>query len=618
MKHVSFIVLLIGVLGYLGYEVYYHQYNLEESINNEIKVLLIYNRDKNSDILKAYESVLEEEGVPFEIMSNSTLIKIPPDTISMNIPAIIFPDSVNQYIKNSTDYWIEKYVKSGGKVALIYDVDTRGKDGKYKLSPTYLDRVLGLNFSVYQEERDQSYQYGNIYFKDQEAVNYFEMPTGKIDENFAIVGYQYGKLLYPLASVRVINDEGQKVYATDEKKRSVIVQKDIEKGSLLYVNTPLGALKGKSDDLLLRSILKTFLFKIAHVPHLISSPNAKGTLVINWHIDSSIEHASIKWNIENNYFRKDINQTFHITSGPDVYIPQDGLGFDVLGEGRGLVEQLMEYGSIGSHGGWIHNWFAKNIKEKNLTTEEIKSYIQNNNEALEAVTGYKPIEYSAPVGVFPPLSSIKIMKELGFKSYYYVGDSGSAPNRTFYNGKMLSDTIIAFPVMTFGINASLKEAHDSHLSEEKMKKYYREFADYLVANRSVRLFYSHPHDIRDYQYQDAVKDFLDYISTLVEEGKLQTRTMTNISHFIVRLANTKKRFTVDAEGIYAEVTNDISLDEIVLAIPKNVGQEKIKKDDYLEDENYYYIPLNGNDNRALINFPVESLLKNRKQDIRKG
>jgi len=607
VKQTGFIVFILTVLGFFGYEVYKNQSHFEENIYNEIKVLLVYSQDKNSSIIKAYESVLEEEGVPFELISNKKLLKLSPDTISMNIPAIIFPDSVNQYIENSTDYWIEKYVKSGGKAALVYDVNTREKDGKYKLSSTYLDRVVGLDFSVYQREKDKSYKYGNIYFKDLQSALYFEIPTGKIDENFTLVGYQYGRLLYPLATVKVISTRDQKIYATDENKRPVIVKKDLGQGSLLYVNTPLGSLKGRSDDLLLRSVIKTFLFKIAHVPHLVSSPNAKGTLVVNWHIDSSIEYTSLRWNIDNNYFRKDINQTFHITAGPDAYNPQDGLGFDVLGKGRDIVKELMEYGSIGSHGGWIHNWFAKNINEEKLTKEEMKSYIQKNNEALESIIGYKPIEYSSPEGVFPPLPSIQIMKELGFKSYYYVGDSGSAPNRTFFDGKMLSDNIIAFPVMTFGINASLKEVRDSNWSEEKIKKYYQEFIDFLVANRSIRLFYSHPHDIPDYGYENAVKYFLDYTAAQVEAGKLQTRTMTNISDFIVRLVNTKKRFTIDRQGVHVQMFNHASLDEMVIAVPKKIGKNKVLLDDYTEDENYYYISLSDTKNDVLVDISFKSL-----------
>ena len=605
MKKATFILLVLVLMGYLGYVIYDTQNELEDNIHHEIKVLLVYNKDKNSDVLKAYESVLEEEGVPFDVISNQELIKLPPDKTYINVPAIIFPDSVNQYIENGTEYWIGRYVKSGGKVALVYDVDTKRKDGKYKLSSTYLDRITGLCFAVYQREKDKSYRSGYIHFKDESSARYFEFPSGKLDENLTIVGYKYGKLLYPVSAVKVINEKDQKIYAWDDKQQPAIIRKDLEKGSLLYINAPLGYLKGNSDDLFLRSVLRTFLFKIANVPHIISSPNAKGTLVLNWHIDSSIEYISLPWNFEHHYLRKDFNQSFHITAGPDLYKPYDGLGFDATGKGRELVKKMMQYGPIGSHGGWIHNWFAQNIEEKKFGKKEMKEYIQKNNEALESIIGYKPVEYSAPNGVFPPLPSIEIMKELGFQSYYYVGDGGSAPNRTFYNGKMLSDKIIAFPVMTFGINASIKEFSNSHWSEEKVKKYYKEFIDYLIDNHTVRLFYSHPYDIPEYNYKSAMMFFLDYTAKLVQEGKLQTRTLTNIADFTMRVIDTKKRFWVDVQGVHAKISNHRSLKEMVLAIPKKTGEKKIVRGNYSEDKNYYYIPLDNYDNEALIDLSFQ-------------
>lgn len=605
MKQVSFILLLLGLLGYFGYEMYYGQNNLEEGIHNEIKVLLIYNKNENSDILKAYESVLEEEGVPFELISNEKLIKLSPDTIYMNVPAIIFPESVNQHIANSTDYWIEKYVKSGGKVALIYDVDTRSKDGKYKLSSTYLDRVLGLNFTVYQQKKDQSYKSGNIYFRDQQTARYFEMPTGKIDENCSIVGYQYGKLFYPISPVKVISNEGQKIYATDGKKRPVIVKKDVGEGSLLYVGTPLGYLKGKSDDLILRSILKTFLFKIAYVPHLVSSPNAKGTLVINWHVDSSIEHLTLPWMLEHNYFRDDLVQSIHITAGPDCDDFGDGLGFDAKGKGYLLVKQIMKYGKIGSHGGWAHNWYAKNIEENNFTIDDMKQYIQMNNAALESIVGYKMTEYSAPVGTFPPDPSVKIMEELGVKGYYYVGDSGSAPNRTFFEQKMLSSNVVAFPVMTFGKNASFYEMNASKWSEEKVEKAYKELVDYVVINRSIRLYYGHPYDIHDYAYKTAEKNFLDYISSMQKEGKLQTRTMTDMAEFVLRVANAEKKFILEKDKLHMEIKNRNGLKDLAIAVPKEIFGNKIRNQGFKEDTYYYYVSLKGDTNQTVMDFNFE-------------
>jgi len=602
MKKIILLMFLIGLLGYFGYREYQGEEQLNKSIASDIKVLLVYSKDKKNDVLKAYESVLEEEGVPFELVSNETLLTLAAEKISMNIPAIIFPEFVNRSLINSTDYWISRYIRSGGNMLLVYDVATKEKDGIYKQGPTYLDRMIGLDLSAYQREREKAYQNGNIYFKDSESFHYFEIPAGKVDKDFAITGYKYGKLRYPIASIKVIDDKGQKIFATDGNSTPVIVEKSLEKGSLLYINTPLGYLKGRSDDLILRSVLKTFLFRMVHVPHIVSAPNAKGVLVINWHVDSAVEHTSLPWNIKRNNFRKDFNQSFHITAGPDLDHPGDGEGFDAAGKGRDLVKVMMEYGTIGSHGGWAHNWFAKNIEDGKFGKKEMREYIRKNNEVLANIVGHKPTEYSAPVGVFPPVDSIGIMDELGFKSYYYTGDGGSAPNRTFFNGKMLSDKIITFPVMTFGVDASISEFHDTNMSHESVKNYYHDFIEYLIDNRTVRLFYSHPYDIRDFEYANEVTYLLDYTSKSVKNKQLQTRTLANISAFILRLVNVKKVFTVDSTGVHLKIDSNTSLNEMVVAVPLKIGGKEIEVNGYEKDENYCYIPLK-NEKKENIDIP---------------
>jgi len=599
MKKLGFILILTAILVYMGNEIYTKQAQREKNIVGEVKVLLVYNKDRQSDILKAYESVLEEEGVPFELIKNQELVLLPPEKIAQNIPAIIFPENVNEFIKNDTGYWLSNYVKNGGKVALIYDVNTKEKDGTYKISSSYLDRLIGVNMAFYEKDkrRNKSLSYGKVRFRDLKSAKYFELPTGKLDKDFYVVGYQYGRLTYPVLSVNTLaTAKDQTLYASDEKGRPLIVKTQVGKGAFLYVNLPLGYLKGRSDDIMLRSIMRTFLFKVSQVPHIVSAPNAKGTLVLNWHIDSLVEHAALPWNIEHNNIRKDLNQSFHITAGPFRDKPNDKIGFDVAGKkGTELVKRLMEYGKIGSHGGWGHNWFAKNIESGRFGKADIKKYIKMNNEALEKVTGYKITEYSAPVGVFPPVENVEVLKELGMNTFYYTGDADSAPNRTFFNGKMLSDTIIAFPVESFGKSASMKEFTDYNLSKETISKYYKEFIYYLVENRTVRLFYLHSYDIHDYDYKEEWKEFMDGVEKNVHAGTLQTRTLTDARAFLLHLLHTHSQYKISDKGLEMSFSNPSSLDELVVAIPKNLGDKRIKAlKDYEQDEDYYYIPLQKN------------------------
>jgi len=40
---------------------------------------------------------------------------------------------------------------------------------------------------------------------------------------------------------------------------------------------------------------------------------------------------------------------------------------------------MNKYGIIGSHGGWAHNWFAKNLEEGKFTQKEILHYEKYKN-----------------------------------------------------------------------------------------------------------------------------------------------------------------------------------------------------------------------------------------------
>lgn len=578
----------------------------EHAINFEIKVLLIYEKkEKKDQILNAYQSVLSEEGVSYEVMSASELYSRSPNQVAQQSPVIIFPDGVAAHMPDNAGVWIESYVKAEGNAVLVYDAGTKDEQGHYRIKSNYLDGVLGLDMIAYSRLGENAYGLGNIVFKKKSYADFFGIPPGKIDENGYLCGYQYGALNYPVSKVKIMDTIGMKVFATDLYDTPLITLKQIDKGNILYVNTPLGYLKGRSDDLLLRSVLKTFLFNIVHVPHIVSSPNAKGVVVINWHIDSSVELDTLPWTLLNNYFKKDLVQSLHITAGPDLDDVGDNFGFDAIGRGRSLVEKIMPYGKIGSHGGWRHNWFAKNIQEGHFGKDEMKQYIKMNNEALESIVDYKITEYSSPVGVFPPKASVEIMEELGIKAFYYLGDAGSAPNRTFFDGNMLSNNVIAFPVMTFGRNASFYEMTKSQWSEEKVEETYKDLVDYIVKNRTIRLFYGHPHDIYDYAYKTAVKNFLDYISNMQKEEKLQTRTMTNIAEFVLRVVDTKKKFLLQKDNLHIEIKNSNGLEDLTIAVPKKISGREIKTEGFEEDGDYYYIPLRGDNNQTVMDFSFE-------------
>ena len=293
-----------------------------------------------------------------------------------------------------------------------------------------------------------------------------------------------------------------------------------------------------------------------------------------------------------NIFNKKLKYSIDITAGTFNDKPGDGHGFDACGKGKKIVRQIMPYGEIGSHGGWGHNWFAKNMEENKFSIEKIEKYIRMNNDCLSSVMGRPIREYSAPVGIHPPTVT-KILEDMKIKAYYYTGDTGSAPNRTFLNGKMVSDKVIAFPVTPFGKDASFYEMHKAGRSKKEMRSWLYSMADYAEKNRVIRLMYSHIYDVRN-EYPKVVKDFLNHLIKRQDTGRLNVNTMVYFAEFIERFLKTSSEFKIKKDSLSIEVKNKDSLKDIFMAVPIN---KFIKPKDYFsKDENYYYIELKDKKN----------------------
>jgi len=398
-----------------------------------------------------------------------------------------------------------------------------------------------------------------------------------------------------------LRDEDIYAWAVVEDGRKIpgIVKRNIGKGSLFYVNLPLGAMKIDADDLPLRAVLRTVLFNFAKVPHVLNVPDGKGGIVINWHIDSNVEWFFLPRMIREGLLRKNIPMSFHITAGDFRDNPGDEMGFMVTEyPGRDIALQLIPYGRIGSHGGWAHNWYGYGVEAGRLHDADIDKYISMNNEAIESVTKKKVTEYSAPIGVFPQPYNTKALDSMGVEVYYYTGDSGSSINRTFYNGEMVSEKVLAFPIVPSGLYASLGEMHElGHYDNEKVLTWLKSIPDYGRNNRTLRLFYSHPYDLD--VYEETFFEFLDYLDEEEQKGSVAVMTMTDAARFLQKMLKTKYSFKNDT-GLTVALSNPDGLEDITIAVPKK--GLSVEKSPYLkleEDNNYYYLTVKNYDKKEL-------------------
>jgi len=575
--------------------------------SDNFSVLIVFNPEnlgKYSYVLDAYESVLQEEGVPVTRMSAVTLLSLSEKNFEKLHPAVIFADGVNQSLPMDIREWAKSYLEKGGNVAVISDAGTKDHKGSF-LEEGVFREILSLNNITYKENK-KSFTYGYLQI-EKNSMDFLDIPPGKTLGRNLLGAYSYGKLKYPIARVKNEGVRKSDVCAWAVTKSGFkspgIVFKNYGKGKVMYTCLPLGYLKANADDFPLRKLLRAFLFKAVKIPHLLNTPEGKGGLVVNWHIDSSIDWKSIPYLIQNGDIRKDVKCSFHITAGDFRDAPGDRLGFDAHGKGREFVLNLLEYGVVGSHGGWGHNWFAENVQKKVFSEKDIYKYIRKNNDCLELVTGYRPREYSAPNGVHPQPVTTRVLEKLGFTCYYYTGDNGSSPNRTFIDERVISKSIIAFPISSLGKYASLGDMHKMNVSEQKVSSWLKSIIDYAVKTRSVKLVYSHPYDIGN--YPNAFKEFMDYAESAQQNGLLKIQPMSYFADFTRRFLKTK--FTCDTSKRKITLTNPQGLSDTILALPGNMTtghlQEGISAS---SDGNYNYVIFSGDFKKTKASIPFSN------------
>lgn len=609
MKRSKYIITLLMLLG----AVYFLITLIPPPRANKdhIKVLFIYNKTfsgGNDHIIKAYKSVLEEEGVAFEFQGPSFILSAEPAEYVKSYPVIIFADGISRSLPYDTSFWTEEYLKEGGSVAVIYDAGSMSMKGNY-LDRGIFTQLLDVDYVLYNRLQDSNnaYNTGYIQYKDQKSADLFQVPPGKLDAEFYVNGYSYGRLVFPLARVKLLPSfDPKKVHAfgitESEETHPLITLQKKHNGHLLYVNLPLGHLKAHADDLQIRSILRSFLFDTVKIPHLVNMPGGKAGLVINWHIDWQEDWEGIEFMLENGYFTPHIKYSIHNTAGDFTDKPGDGLGFDACGKGKKYIKKILKYGTLGSHGGWAHNWFYRNILSGRFGKKEIEKYIVKNCKCLQSISGYPVTEYSAPNGVHPQPLLSRILEEYGIFAYYYTGDSGSAPNRTFFEKKMISPNQIAFPVLGYRHTASFYEMKRDGVSHKEFRKWSNDLLQFLLKNRTVRLIYSHSYDVKPY-YPKEFKKFILDVDRHSKEGRLLARPMTFFANFTRRFLKTKYRFIESNGKMEIQLANPEGLADVTVAVPLekyekphfNKSRVEIQKDSC-----YYYLTIKENINEKTL------------------
>lgn len=523
--------------------------------------LLITTPETDQGTLAAYAAVLKEEGFPWVEIGPGDL-NLPPGELVARYPAMILPEGLNQVLPSPLPRVLTDYVLSGGKVLLVYDPGTRGA-GRERLPEPVLAGLAGVNYGPAPGGDQETYDDGYWQFPTPRLAVSWGITPGKLDRDNAVSSYGYGRLRYRHNRARLL-DARLIAYDSRAGLNPVITEKSYPSGGVvIFVNIPLGFYKQMSDDLPLRSVLRTFLIKYAHLPRLVNTPQGKGGLVVNFHLDSNAHIGPLRAMIQRGVFRPDLQYSIHITAGPDTYRPGDGYGFDAASpfKGRPWVELMQKYGAIGSHGGWIHNYFAANLKK--MPRQEVWRYLALNCDTLTRITGRPVLEYSAPSGNHPPFVN-EWLQQHGVLAYYSPGDTGSSPTRSIFHGRQVSGNLWSFPITPYQEYAALEELMTAGVPLAEVKGWFDDLLNFIEEEHVIRLIYTHANK-KEYALE-ALAHLANRAARDQEEERLLVWPMSRFAAFLNRHEQTEATFNQEPAGWVIKLRNKAGLADLTVAV----------------------------------------------------
>jgi hypothetical protein len=449
---------------------------------------------------------------------------------------LILPDSIHKEASDLLVTGIRRFVAEGGSLMLVYDAGTLSLTGRYTPGQSRFSELAGVKYALYESLRDKTTQWskirGTAHTFDEIGVppgKYypFYSENGSVDASeVELRRYMYGDLQYP-SLVTSGNYDGKVLLHSDAGV--VAGERKYQSGSVLFVNLPLGYLKGNTDGLPLHGFLDYFAEHTLALPRLLPVPDGIGGITLNWHIDSN---AAIKplQQMEDWRILEQGPYSVHITAGPDAMEFGDKRGFNVDNNpiSQDVIRQYEKLGfSIGSHGGWIHDYFAFHVD--NGDPKDLEEYLQWNKHSLERITGKPVVEYSAPDGNQPQWVT-KWLEDHGFVAYYFTGDTGMAPTQGYRDGQREGQNIWAFPTLHLNQAAAFEEFMKDNYSQDEIEHWLEAVTTFTANHRSVRLLYFHPPGIL--QYRPIIRQWMTLTRGLRSTGQFRWYTMTDLATFL--------------------------------------------------------------------------------------
>ncbi len=380
----------------------------------------------------------------------------------------------------------------------------------------------------------------------------------------AYSGYLLGYLIYPTYQTEGVY--AGTTLATSPSFGLVAGISNVGAGKVMFVNLPLTYLKGRTDALPMHGFLNYFLKYVVDGIRLSAVPNAVPGITFNWHLDSMEAQEPMLALEQAGVFRRP-GTSMHMTAGPDTVTIGDGLGFDLDHNptAQAFLRRMDRLGhSVGSHGGWDHDYYGLNANETNEAT--FLPYLILNRISVDNVLGHASRDYSAPVGN-NPIWAMQWLESQGVVGAYFGGHTGLGVTRQYRDGVLMTPKLWVAPVTPFGHYATFEEWQEFNVPKADVIAWYQSMVDFDIAQNTSRLVYAHPPGA--YEWLDVMQNFLAYV---------RSKGAANFKWYsIERLADfmtTRRLVTWTETPLAGGATQFVakhpsSLSEMVWSLPKN-------------------------------------------------
>ena len=518
-----------------------------------------------------------EQGLHVVPMYDSEYLN--PLTGNPRCAGVILPDSIH---KRAGDVFVEAirhYVARGGNLMLVYDAATQSLAGFYRADHAPLSDVAGVQYALYSSLAANTIEWDSV-SGTIAAMNELGVPPGKYyplgapganpassTETAELRRYQYGDLQYP--SIVTTGAYSGRVLL-HSRAGLVAGHGRYGHGSVLFVNLPLGFLAGYTDGLPLHSFLGFFATHILSLPYLMQVPDGVGGFVLDWHVDYAgavepLEEMNT-WTIA-----QQGPYSMDFTAGPDDDALGDHKGLDLLHNSPALelVRRYEQLGyAIGSHGGWLHNYFATHVDDTDAA--EMQQYLELNKDAVAQATGKPVLEYSAPDGNQPQWVTGWLEKH-GVIAYYFTGDTGMGPTIGYRDGKPAGTKIWAFPILHLDRAATFEEMPKYGYPDALIAQWLDAATDFVANRREVRIIYFHPPGIL--QYHAVLDEWMEKTAQMKAVGTFRWYTMPQIAEFL-NVRNTVQWIIRESGGMATlDATGPSTLDHQTWRLPKRAFAE---------------------------------------------